>query len=63
MYKEDLVLKNSTKSYISNIYIYIYIYIYIEREREREDLALNLLSGWYAIKPNQTKSDIFDIYV
>ena len=29
----------------------------------KEDLALNNLQWLYAIKPNQTKSYIFDIYV
>ena len=29
----------------------------------KEDLALNNYNGWYAIKPNQTKSYIFNIYV
>ena len=29
----------------------------------QEDLALNNYNGWYAIKPNQTKLYIFDIYV
>ena len=28
-----------------------------------EDLALNNLKVWYAIKPNQTKSYVFNIYV
>ena len=42
---------------------YTYIYIYIYREREREDLALIKNKGWCAIKVNQTKSYIFDIYV
>ena len=28
-----------------------------------EDLALITYKGWYAIKPTQTKSYIFDIYV
>ena len=27
----------------------------------KEDLALNNQDGWYAIKPNQTKSYIFNI--
>ena len=29
----------------------------------KEDLALNNYNGWYAIKPDQTKSYIFNIYV
>ena len=28
----------------------------------KQDLALNNLNGWYAIKPNQIKSYIFNIY-
>ena len=34
-----------------------WIYMY------KEDLALKTDNGWYTIKPNQTKSYIFNIYV
>ena len=37
-------------------HIYL-IYMY------KEDLALNNNNGWYALKPNLTKSYIFNIYV
>ena len=29
----------------------------------KKDLDLKICNGWYAIKPNQTKSYIFNVYV
>ena len=62
VYKEDLALNNLQwlichKNSAKQNHIYL-IYVY------KEDLALKkTCSGWYAIKPNQTRSYLFDIYV
>ena len=62
IYKEDLALNNLQwlicHEIKPNQIIYIYlIYIY------KEDLALNNLQWLNAMKPNPTKSYIFNIYV
>ena len=61
MYKEDSALNNLQWLICHKTQPNQIIYIqYIRIKKIRHKITYN---GWYAIKPNQTKSYIFNIYV
>ena len=67
IYKSDIYIEDSALNNLQGLICHktkpnqiIYIYIYICIKMIWHQITYK---GWYTIKPNQTKSYIFDIYV